>query len=310
MEVFTILGNPAFWYGVLRSTTPILLAGMAALIAGRCGIVNMAIEGILLMSALGGVLGSAAANSVIVGVLVALLIGILMTLFLAFFSMKMRADEIMVAIALNLLSTGLSIFILYIVSGNKASSSSIQSLTMPTIDIPLIKDIPFLGKIISGQNIMVYVALVLVFVMNYLLFKTPLGLRIRSVGGNPHAAQSVGVSVEKTRYIAMAISGALAGLAGAYLSMGYLTMFTKGMSAGRGYIALAAANIGGGAPIGTMFASVLFGFFESLANNLQGFGIPVEFVYMIPYVATIIMFTYACYRRATRKKKMVKAQQA
>ena len=303
MEILSLFLNPNFWFGVIRSTTPILLAAIAALLAARSGITNMAIEGIMLFSALFAVIGSWVSGYALVGVLVAITTGLLITLFLAYFKIKMKADEILAAIAINLLANGGTIFILYLVSGDKGTSSSLNSAPLSAIHIPFIKDIPFIGQIISGHSFLVYLAFVSVAVIHYLLFKTPLGLRIRSVGGNAHAAESVGVSVEKTQYIAMALSGVFAGLAGAYMSMTYMTIFTQGMVAGRGYIALAASNVGGRAPIGAMLASLLFGFFDSLGNNLQRFAIPPEFIYMIPYIATIIMYTYFSYRRINLKKR-------
>ena len=303
MEILSLFGNPDFWFGVIRSMTPILLAALAALIAARVGITNMAIEGIMLFSALFAVIASWLFQSAIAGLIMAMLTGILITLFLAYFKIKMKADEILAAIALNLLATGGTIFILFLVTGDKGTSSSLNSVSLSPIHIPFIKDIPFIGSVVSGHSILVYLAFVLVAVVHYLLFKTPLGLRIRSVGGNAHAAESVGVSVTKTQYIAMGLSGLFAGLAGAFMSMTYLTVFTQGMVAGRGYIALAASNVGGRAPIGAMFASLLFGFFDSLGNNLQRFAIPPEFIYMIPYLATIIMYTLFSYRRITLKKR-------
>lgn len=309
MIIINLITNPDFWFGVLRSTTPILFAALAALIAKRCGVVNMAIEGIMLFGALFAVLGSAYSGNVWVGLLCSILVSILLSLILTYFKLKMKADEIMVAIALNLLAVGGTVFLLYLFTGSKSTSSSLPSKVFPVITLPIIQDIPFLGRIISGHNILVYLAFVAVLVIHYLLFKTPLGLRIRSVGGNEHSAESVGVSVDNTRYIAMIISGILAGFAGAYMSMGYLTIFTQGMTAGRGYIALAASNVGGAAPIGTMFASILFGFFDQLGNQLQtGALIPPEFVYMIPYVATIIMYSLFTYRKLTRKKRVQSAK--
>lgn len=307
MEILQIIANPEFWFGVLRSTTPILLAGMAALMASRAGITNMALEGIMLFSALFGVVGSAIFQNPWMGLLFAVIIGVVISLGLAFFSIKMNADPIMVAIAINLLAEGLTVFLLFLLTGDKSQSTALHSINLPTVNIPLIAQIPFLGAIVSGHNIIVYVTIALVFAVNFLLFKTPLGLRIRSVGGNPNAAASVGISVQKTQFIALALSGVLGGIAGAFLSMGYMSVFIKGMTAGRGYIALAVASVGGGAPIGTMFASLLFGVFEALANNLQGLQLlPVEFIYMIPYIATIVMFTFASYRRLTAKKRKAK----
>lgn len=309
MIIINLITNPDFWFGVLRSTTPILFAALAALISKRCGITNMAIEGIMLFGALFAVVGSAYTGSVWIGLLSSIFISVLLSLVLAYFKLKMDADEIMVAIALNLLATGGTIFLLYLFTGSKSTSSSLPSEVFPSIALPFIQDIPFIGRVISGHNILVYLAFVAVFVIHYILFKTPLGLRIRSVGGNEGAAESVGVSVNNTRYIAMMIAGVLTGFAGAYMSMGYLTIFTQGMTAGRGYIALAASNVGGAAPIGTMFASVLFGFFDQLGNQLQTAAfIPPEFIYMIPYIATIVMYSLFTYRKMTAKKKVQSAK--
>ncbi|WP_124057851.1 ABC transporter permease [Vaginisenegalia massiliensis] len=306
MNVFELLLNPDLWFGVLRSTTPILFAALAALVSQRCGITNMAIEGIMLFGALFAVIGSWLTQNVWLGLALSILVCVGLTLVLAYFKMKMDADEIMVAIALNLLASGATVFILYLISDSKSVSSALKSGVFPNVTLPLIKDIPFLGRIISGQSILVYVAFIAVFLVHYLLFKTPLGLRIRSVGGNAHAAESVGVSVTKTRYLAMILSGVLTGFAGAFMSMGYLTVFTKGMVSGRGYIALAASYVGGTAPIGTLFASVLFGFFDQLGNQLQAVSqIPSEFIYMIPYLATIVMYSLYTYRKKTAKRRVL-----
>lgn len=305
--IVNLFGNPSFWFGVVRSTTPILLAALAALIAARSGIVNMAIEGIMLFAALFAVLASYWSGSAWIGLLVAILVGVGLSLFLAYFKLKMDTDEILVAIALNLLAEGATIFLLFIFTGEKSTSASIGSKILPYVNIPIIKDIPFLGRVLSGHSILVYLTIVLVFVLNYILFKTPLGLRIRSVGSNPHAAESVGISVNKTKYIALGISGLLAGLAGAYMSMGYMNFFVRGMVAGRGFVGLAANNVGGRHPIGALLASALFGVFESLANNLQSIvTIPVEFIQMIPYITTIIAYTYFSYRRMTERQRKAK----
>ncbi|MDO4432511.1 MAG: ABC transporter permease [Aerococcaceae bacterium] len=304
MAIFSFLGNPDFWFGVLRSTTPILLAALAALMARRCGVINMAIEGIMLFSAFGAAIVSAFTGHVIFGVIAAMIIGIILSLVLTFFKLYMKADEIMVAIALNLLAVGGTVFLLFLLTGSKSTSSALKSGAIPSMELPLINQIPFLGKIVSNHNLLVYVALIAVFVIQFILFKTPLGLRIRAVGGNEHSAESVGVSVEKTQYIAMAISGVLSGLAGAYMSMGYLTMFTAGMVSGRGYIALAASSVGGAAPFGTFLASILFGMFDQLGNQLQTQRlIAPEFIYMIPYIATIVMYTFYTYRKKTARQR-------
>ncbi|QIK69633.1 ABC transporter permease [Erysipelothrix sp. HDW6C] len=305
-QIFGIIFTQEFAYSVIRLMTPILFASLAALIAQRSGITNMALEGIMLFAALFGVLGSAFTQSAFVGLLCAILVGVIVSLLLAFFKIKMKTDEILAAIAINLLASGATIFLLYIFAGDRGTSTSLASKMLPFIHIPFIEDIPFIGKILSGHNILVYISFVAVFVLHYFLFRTPLGLRIRAVGGNPDAATSVGVSVEKTQYIALMISGILAGFAGAFMSMGYMGVFNRDMTAGRGYIALAAANVGGQTPIGALLASLLFGLFDALGNNLQIGIIPAEFIYMIPYITTIFAYGFASYRKLNSKKRLKK----
>lgn len=304
MDVLNLLTNSDFWFGVLRSTTPILFAALASLMSSISGITNMALEGAMLFAALFAVIGSALTGNIWIGLLFAVAISVALTLALGFFKMRLKADEIMVAIAINLLATGGTVFILYLLTGNKSTSSALPSGVFPTLHIPLIENIPFIGNVVSGHNILVYVAFLSIFVIYYLLYQTSLGLRIRSIGGNEEAAESVGVSVEKTRYTALFISGILTGLAGTYLSMGYLTIFTAGMTAGRGYIALAASFVGGNNPFGTMLASGLFGLFDQLGNQLQSItNTPQEFIFMIPYIATVVMYTIFAYRRSTRQQR-------
>lgn len=299
--LFKLIFNADFFFGVLRLATPIIFASLAALVASNSGVVNMAIEGIMLFAALAAVIGSAMFNSVLAGVLFAVLTGILITLVLAFFKIKMDTDEILAAIAINLLAAGATVFILFLFSGERGTSSSIASKVVPSLIIPGLMDIPILGTVILGQNLLVYVALIAVVVIFFMLYKTPLGLKIRAVGGNPGAAESVGVSVDRIQYTALIISGLLAGLGGAFMTMGYMSIFTKGMISGRGFIGLAAANVGGQNPIGALMASLLFGFFDALGNNLQAFKIPVEFIFMIPYVTTIVAYAASSYRIANQK---------
>lgn len=302
-SLFDLIFSANFFFGVLRLATPIIFASLAAVVASNSGIVNMAIEGIMLFSALAAVIGSAMFGSVMAGILFAVLTGIAVSLLLAYFKIKMKTDVILAAIAINLLAAGATVFLLFLFSGERGTSSALASKIVPSLIIPGLMKIPILGDILLGQNYLVYVSLIAVGVIYYLLYRTPLGLRLRAVGGNPGAAESVGVSVDKIQYTAMVISGILAGLGGAFMTMGYMSIFTKGMVAGRGFIGLAAANVGGQNPVGALIASLLFGFFDSLGNNLQTFNIPVEFIYMIPYIFTIIAYSLSSYRASNEKFK-------
>ena len=179
-------------------------------------------------------------------------------------------------------------------------SSSLNSLVFPAVELPLIKDIPVLGEILSGHNVLTYVAIVMVVAVWFFMGKTKLGLRIRCVGENENAARSVGINVTRIRCMALLISGFLASLGGMFLSMGMLTYFSKNMTAGRGFIALAAEALGQGGAFGSFFASLVFGAAEALSINLQVLGLPPQFVQMLPYVVTIlglVIYSFALKKR-------------
>lgn len=261
---------------------------MAALITDRAGVMNIGLEGIMLSSALLGVIGSAFTQSALIGLICAIATGVLMGSIMAYFSLKLKTDIILTGIAINLLSSGGTVFLLYSVAKDKGMSTSLASLTMPVVQIPIIQSIPILGPMISGHNVLTYLAFILVGVVWLLLYKTSLGLKIRVVGENPDAAESVGINVKKIQYTALAISGALAAMGGAYMSMGYMDKFARDMTAGRGFIALAAEALGRGTPVGTLAASLVFGAADALGSNLQVLDIPVQFIQMMPYLFTII----------------------
>ncbi|MNM64756.1 beta-methylgalactoside transporter inner membrane component [compost metagenome] len=285
---FAAIFTTEFAFSILRVTTPILFAALGALISNRAGIVNIGLEGIMLTSALMGVLFSAYTGSAWLGLLGAAAGGVLIAGMLAFFTLKFKTHIILGGIAINAFASGGTIFVLYLLTGDKGTSSSVASKVLPNIDIPLIKDIPVIGPILSGHHVLTYLSLIAVAAVYYLLKRTPLGLQIRAVGENPQAAQSVGVKVVRTQYIALLLSGLFASLGGAYMSMGYLSLFTRDMTAGRGWIALAAESMGRSTTIGTALTSFLFGFAEAMSNVLQLFKIPAELVSTVPYVVTVI----------------------
>lgn len=287
-NLIAAIASPDFIFSILRLTTPILFAALAALITDRAGVMNIGLEGIMLSSALMGVIGSAFTQSSFIGLLCALITGIIMGGIMSYFSLNLKTDIILTGIAINLLSSGGTVFVLYSVAKDKGMSTSLASLTMPVINIPIISSIPVLGDILSGHNMLTYLAFILVFVVWVLLYKTPLGLQLRVVGENPHAAESVGINVKKIQYSALIISGALASFGGAYMSMGYMDKFARDMTAGRGFIALAAEALGRGTPLGTLVASLVFGTADALGSNLQVLNIPVQFIQMMPYLFTII----------------------
>lgn len=297
-----LIFSSSFVFSIIRVTTPILYPALGSVIADRAGIPNIGLEGIMLMSALAGVVGSYFSGSALVGLLSAVAAAILMSYFLAYFTLKLKTDVILGGIALNLFSSGATIFILYYLTGDKGTSASLPSKVLPNINIPIIKDIPVIGQIVSGHNVLTYLLIVLAIAVWYMFKHTALGLRLKAVGENPNAAESVGINVNKNRYIALIMSGVLAGLGGAFLSMGYVSWFSRDMTAGRGWIAIAAEAMGLGSVVGTILTSILFGAASALSNVLQLVNMPVELVSIIPYVATVIgLVIYAI--RETKKKK-------
>ena len=307
MEFLRVIFTTEFGFGVLRVTTPILFAALAALVTDRAGVINIALEGIMLIAALTGVIFSAMFQSAWLGLLMALILGALTGMLLGYFHLRLKTNIILAAVALNLIASGGTIFILYLIAGDKGISSSLASLTLPKIPIPLLEKVPVIGPILSGHNVLTYFALLSVFLMHFFINKTPLGMRIRAVGENPEAADSVGISVKRTQFIALTLSGFIAAFGGAYMSMGYVSWFSRDMTAGRGFIALAAEAMGGASPIGSFFTSLLFGFFDALSNSLQLLRVPAEFVQMIPYVATVVgLVIYTAAKRRQHQRMLLK----
>lgn len=302
--VFKIIFSTDFVYMWIRVATPIIFVALGAVICSKAGVVNLGLEGIMLCAALFGVLGGAFGGNLFWGLVAGIGISVLISLVFAYFHLNLRANNVLCGTAVNTFATGFTVFLLELFTGEKGTSSSLKSFSFPTIDIPFIKDIPVLGKIISGHNLLTYLAIIMVFGVYFLLYKTPLGLRIQSVGQNPHAATSVGVNVVKVRYISIVLCGVLAGLGGMYLSMGYLDFFTRDMTAGRGFISLAACAMGQNAPIGAFLSAMVFALFDGLSNILQVMHIPSEFVQMLPYVATIIgLSVYSIQKIMAEKRK-------
>ena len=277
-----------FISSVLRLSTPILFSGLAALITDKAGVINIGLEGIMLSAALAGVVGSAFGGNAFIGLLLALVVGVAMGLLMAYFAIGLKTDIVLTGIALNLMASGGTVFLLYVITKDKGMSTSLKSFIMPVIQLPFIKSIPVLGDILSGHNLLTYMAFLFTVLVWILLYRTPLGLRIRVVGENISAAESVGIPVKKVQFTALVISGMLASMGGAYMSMGYMDKFARDMTAGRGFIALAAEALGRATPLGTLIASLFFGMVDALSSNLQILNVPVQFVQMLPYVCTIV----------------------
>ncbi len=277
---------------MIRLTTPVLLAAMGGLLTSRAGVLNFALEGMMLLGAFIALTVSYFVGASWMGVLAAMLAGMLLAALFAFLFLKYKVDLVIMAIAINLLVTEMTIFMLQTIFNVSGTFSDPSIEALPIIHLPIIKDIPILGEVLSGYNIIVYLSWVAVVGCQILLFHTRLGRHIRATGENIEAAETAGINVDLVRLLAILASGALAGMAGAYLSVGHLTLFTQNMSAGRGWSGLTAALFGMNHPIGALFTSLFFGAADAFALRLQGVtNLPGSLVLMLPHILTVIAIT-------------------
>jgi len=309
MNLLGLIISTDFVYMWIRVATPIIFASLGAVICTKAGVVNLGLEGIMLISALAGVLGSAFGGNLVWGVLAGLLAAVAVSAVFAYFHLVLKANNVLCGTAVNTMATGLTVFVLQL-AGEKGNSSSLKSFAFPNVDIPVIRDIPVIGTILSGHNALTYFALFMVAAIWFFLYKTPTGLRMRAVGENPDAASSVGQNVVRIQFLAIVLCGLMTGLGGMYLSMGYLNMFVRDMTAGRGFISLAACSMGQATPAGALLSSMIFAFFDGLSNILQVLKIPSEFIQMLPYLATIAGLTvYSIQKSAAASRKMKKIKE-
>jgi general nucleoside transport system permease protein len=274
--------------GMISGATPILLAALGGTFTFYAGVFNIAMEGMMLTGAFFAVVGSFYFHSWLMGILFAILGSTLLAGIFILFAVVLHTDEFITGIAINLFAVGATTYMLRQIFKVKGVFSSPDIIAIPRIDIPLIKDIPFLGQILSGQNLMVYVTVLMTILSAYIVFRTQFGLRLRAAGYSPASLDSSGVSSAKMRVWSLLICGVLCGLAGAFLSLGYVRLFTENMSAGRGWISLAAIILVNGNPWGIALISLVFGFSDGLGLLFQGYNVPAQFTAMIPYLATLI----------------------
>ncbi len=278
----------ALFAAMLRFATPLLFGALGGIVSERSGVVNIGIEGMMLMGCFFGIYGADIGGSWVVGLLVAMVAGGALALVHAVFSVTLRADQIVGGVAINLLALGITGYLYVDHYGEQGTPDDVSRV--PDITLPLIKDIPFVGDAIGKTNLMTWLAILLVIGLAVFLFRTPQGLRLRSVGEHPRAAETVGLSVIRTRYLAVIASGVLAALGGAYLSIGFLGSFNQNLTAGRGYIALAVVICGRWRPGGALAFACLFGFSSAVAQRLPTFSDSGAVLFQaLPYVLTIIV---------------------
>lgn len=293
MDVLTQLLNGSMLAATLRMATPLILGGIGGVFSERAGIMNLGIEGEMLVGACAAAVTGIATGNAWLGVLGALVSGMLMGLLHAFICIRFHANQTVVGTGVNIFATGLTPLVLQTLYNSGASSPATPALA--AWSIPVVRDIPFLGAVLGTHSPLTYLALVLVPVSAFVLFRTRFGLRVRAVGEHPRAADTVGIDVYKHQYIAVALCGMLAGLGGAYLSLCQVSMFVKGMTNGRGFMAMAAMIFGKWNPWGVLLAALLFGCSDALQMVLQAGGsqIPTDFLLCAPYILTVIAL--ACF---------------
>ena len=277
---------------MLRYATPLTFAAVGGMFSERSGVVNIGLEGMMLMGAFFAILAADKLDSWPLGILAAAVAGGLTALIHAFVSISLRADQIVSGTAINFLALGVTGYFFIDVYGDQGTPGE-GIPRIPTVNLDFLSSIPgigtFLEDVFGNLNLMVWLSFVLLIVSYFVIFKSPAGLRLRAVGEHPRAADTVGISVYTTRYVAVVISGMLAALGGAYLSIGFLGSFNENMTAGRGFIALAALIFGNWRPLGLFGAALLFGFSSALAQRLPEYSTSGAVLFQaLPYVLTLI----------------------
>jgi general nucleoside transport system permease protein len=273
---------------MLRFATPLVFAAMGGILSERSGVINIGLEGMMLMGAFFGIFGADLLGSWFLGILVGIASGALLALVHAAVSIHLRADQVVSGTAINILALGITGYVFIYHYGDQGTPGTVPRV--PDLTIPLVEEIPFVGEAIGTMNWLTFAALVLVPLLTVYLFRTRSGLRLRSVGEKPRAADSVGLPVIRTRYLAVIASGALAAVGGVYLSIALLGSFSQNMTAGRGFIALAAVIFGSWRPVGALAGALLFGFSSALARRLPAFSETTAVLFeALPYVLTLVV---------------------
>jgi len=271
----------------IRSTTPVLLAALGSAICGQIGVFNIALEGQMLIASFFAIVVNYYTGSVLLSVLAGVISGAFIGAIVAILQVKYKAADMVIGTSINILVGGLTSILLFIILGVKGGFSSPRLTPLSKINLPIIKDIPFVGRVFENLTVIDYISYVIAIVIFVYLYKTVSGFRVLSIGINKEAAESLGIKAVKTRMIVVIISGALCGLGGTALSIGQVTLFTENMTAGRGFIAMAAAGMGQNHPLFVIVSSLFFGAAQAVGVSLQNIA-PSQLTMAVPYIATII----------------------
>lgn len=271
---------------IFRLAVPIILVSLSSTISELGGIISLGTEGMMLIGAFGAVAGSFFSNSGWIGIVVGVFSGSFIALLYGVLCIRFKANQTVCGVGLNLFGLGVTGVGTYLIWGQEGISDQVTQLS--NITIPLLRKIPVIGKIFTNQSPILYITFVIVFFCWYVIKYTRTGLRLRSISTHPVAARSVGVNVERYRYVSLLVAGALAGLGGGFLSIVQNNVFVNNMTAGRGFLGVAANIFGGWTPMGSVGASFIFAAAQSVRYNILEANIPDQFVQMLPYAITII----------------------
>lgn len=278
-------------HGTIRMATPIALVALGGVFTHRAGVLNIAMEGMMLMGAFAGVIASYLTGSILAAILAAVVVAVLFSLILSFFGVTLKGNLIVTGLAVNILALGTTSYILQVVFNRRGVFSDKAIVGINPIHIPGIDIIPILGPVLNDHTPLVYFSFIALILVSLIIYKTKYGIYVRTVGENVEAARSVGIKVNLIQYSSLIISGVFCGLAGVSLSLENLSMFVENMTNGRGFIALAAIFCGKGTPVGAFIFSLLFGLADAVQMRLQSFNIPGAFVQMIPFIFIIVVLT-------------------
>ncbi len=290
-------------HATIRSSTPILFAALSAIITQQADILNVGVEGIMLFSAFAAVSISFFTGSWLLALIVAIIVGLIVSAIIGVAHLKYKADVFAVGTVINMLALALTRFFLNTLLNASGSFYSDKIVPLPNISIGFLKNSPVLNSVFNNYSLFEVLGVIMVFILWYILYKTVWGLRIRSVGLNPMAAETAGLNVFKAKFQVILLSGIFGGIAGAHLSLGYSNLFVENMTNGRGFMGVAAMFFGGGNPIFAWIGSLIFGLADSIGSRLQAYGLPSQFILMIPYIATIAILTISLASRIRKTNK-------
>ncbi|MCI9593723.1 MAG: ABC transporter permease [Lachnospiraceae bacterium] len=275
---------------MLQLSVPLVLGALCGTIAERGGIILLGVEGMMLLGAFAGVAGSFFTGSAFLGIVVSVLAGAFAGWIYALFCLKWKAHQSVVGVGVNLFASGITAVLLKAIWHTEGMSDPVKAVANLTVLV--LSDIPVVGAFFKNQSPYLYVMLIIVAVVWVLFYKTKFGLRYRAIGDQPHAVQTAGVPVNRYRYIAMMAAGAIAGLAGSYLSLSQNNLFVTDMTAGRGFMGLAANIFGGWQPVGSLLAGLVFAIAQATRFYLTDLSIPSQIVQMLPYIITLLILLF------------------